>query len=196
LLYVPYYGGEFYLYDSKGIERGVNSLWFLGPSDFAKSTFGSIFLILFLFVSNILTLIIILTLSIVSIVEMKKYLKNRNVLFGWQNSIQPVSTQLPSNSTSLEITRSEREKAKERKHIYCVVFMCIISMLERVTVVVCNVYYLFSVDYIAVLLGAILDLVIVVGPGLSFFIFFHFNREFKIEILKMIDNFYKKLKVI
>jgi hypothetical protein len=28
-LYAPYYGGDFYFYDSNGKERGVNSFWFL-----------------------------------------------------------------------------------------------------------------------------------------------------------------------
>jgi hypothetical protein len=54
-----------------------------------------------------------ITLNIVSIVEMKKHLKNRNVLFGWQNAIQPISTQSPSNSTTLENTRVREKKLKK-----------------------------------------------------------------------------------
>jgi len=48
LLYVPYFGGDFYYFDSNGIQR-VNSFWFVSTSTLVQSEIGSILTIVFFF---------------------------------------------------------------------------------------------------------------------------------------------------
>jgi hypothetical protein len=168
LLYVPYFGGEFYHSDSNGIQR-VNDFWFVSTSTLAQSEIGSILMIALLFVKDILTLITTIILNVVSLFELKDYIKNV------QNEIQ---------------------NSKKKNHIKLILIMCFISIVERTAFVAANVYFLFSTDYIAILLGAFSDLAFVVGPSISFFVFYNFNKDFKGEFFILANKFTTKIKVI
>jgi len=187
LVYVPYNGGDFYYFDSSGIQR-VNSFWFVSESDLAGSPIGVYVSIGFYFVRDVLTLITTLTLNVVSMFEMSKYFKKRNVLLRRQNLVHPLSTISPIDSTSIVNTHIVRERALTRNHVELVVTMCFISIAERVTTILCDVFYLFAADYVAILFGSIVDLVLVVGPSISFFVFFHFNRDFRGEFFSIISG--------
>ena len=63
-------------------------------------------------------------------------------------------------------------------------------------VAACDFYYLFNPDYIATLLGAIADIFLILGPTLSFFIFYHFNRDFRKCFKKMASVIDKKFQDI
>jgi hypothetical protein len=168
LLYVPYFGGDFYYSVSNGIQR-VNGFWFVSTSTLAQSEIGSILMIALLFVKDILTLITTITLNIVSLIELKNYIKNV------QNEIQNL---------------------KKKNHIKLILIMCSISIVERIAFVIANVYFLFSTDYVAYLLGAISDLAFVVGASISFFVFYNFNKDFKGEFFILANKFTSKIKVI
>jgi hypothetical protein len=74
--------------------------------------------------------------------------------------------------------------------------MCLISIVERLTIVTDSVYFLFYFDYTSVLLATLVDLVFVVGPTISFFIFLYFNRDFKVEFFNVVKRFFSKIKFI
>ncbi len=168
LFYVPYLGGDFFYFDSYGIKR-PNSFWIVSTSTFAQSTLGSILMIALLFVKDILTLITTLILNIVSLIELKYYIKN---------------------------VQNEARNSTKKNHIKLILIMCSISIVERTAFVTANVYFLFSTDYVAYLLGAISDLAFVVGPSVSFFVFYQFNRDFNGEFINVVKKIFTKIKVI
>jgi hypothetical protein len=193
LVYIPYFGGEFVYYDSNGIKR-LNSFWFLSTSPLAQSAIGSIVTIVFFFIKDILTLITTLILNIVSLFEMKKYFKTRSLLIGRRNAIGP--NESTNDSTRITNAPNEAQNSKKRNQIKLMLIMCSISIVERISIVLVNVYCIFSVDYVALLLGTFQDLILVLGPCISFFVFFHFNRDFKREFLIVVNKFISKIKAI
>jgi len=197
LSYAPYFGGEFYYFDSNGTER-VNSFWYLDSSTLAASEIGSIFMIAFAFIRDVLTLITTIILNIVSLFELKNYLKIRSLLIGRQNAIGPSPFEVTTNSNSTRISNAQNQaqKSKMKNNIKLIVIMCLISIVERLTIVTDSVYFLFYFDYTSVLLATLVDLVFVVGPTISFFIFLYFNRDFKVEFYNVVKRFFSKIKLI
>jgi hypothetical protein len=189
----PDVGGDFIYNDSNGVEK-VNTYWFVNSSPLVQSPIGSICMIVFYFVRDVLTLIVTIILNIVSLYEMSKYFKNRNAIFRRHNLIHAISTHSPIDSTSNTVTLNHnlREKAIAKSQIKLVLIMCLISVVTRVISVLTSIYYLFSIDYIAVLLGALSDLVFVVGPSISFFIYYVFNKDFKKDFFDVLSYFHKK----
>ena len=196
MVYFPYYGGDFFYYNKNGIER-VNSFWYVSTSDLADSPIGKNVLIVFYFIRDFLTLIITITLNIVSMCEMSHYFKIRSIKFGQSLEIIPsITIHTINNSTYTTAIQNKKQISTEKDHIKLVLIMCLISILSRSVMMTCDVYYLFSADYIATLLGAISDLVLVVGPSSSFFVFYYFNRDFKVTFFKMVSDMNKKFKEI
>ena len=189
LVYVPFCGGGFYFSDSNGTIK-ENSFWYVGVSSLADSSIGMIVLIVFYFIRDILTMFTTILLNIISLIEMRRYFKATRFL-----TIQTIQT-VNSSSYAVATGQNENRKKTEKNAIKLVLVMCLISVVTRCVSIACDVYYLFSSNYIVTLLGAILDLVEVVGPALSFFIFYHFNRDFKRNILKLMSDFFRKLRKI
>jgi len=194
LTYVPYDGGDYFYFDSNGIKR-VNSFWFMSSSTLVQSKYGSILVIAVLFIKDILTLITTIILNTVSLFELKIFFKKKSLLTGRQNAIGPIPVQANGDSIRNSDVQNENKNSVKKNHIKLMLFMCLISIVERNIVVLSTVYYLFSTDYIAVILGSFLDLVFVVGPSISFFVFYHFNRDFKIEFFKVLNIFLSKMKI-
>ena len=198
LVFVPYNGGDFYYLDKNGKES-VKSFWYVSTSDLANSPIGSKALIVFYFLRDVLTLITNIILSIVSLVEMKKYFNKKKSLLkktklptisaGNQNQIANTTiTTATNNNNPIVHTQNDKQKATEKNHIKLVMTICFISILIRVTCVASNVYYLLATDYLAILLGTIADLTLVLGPSVSFFVYYYFNRDFKIVFLNVVSK--------
>jgi len=113
LSYAPYFGGEFYYFDSNGAKR-VNSFWYLDSSTLAASEIGSIFMIAFAFIRDVLTLITTIILNIVSLFELKNYLKIRSLLIGRQNAIGPSQFDVTTNSNSTRISNAQNQAQKSK----------------------------------------------------------------------------------
>jgi len=195
LAFIPDVGGDFVYYDSNGVEK-VNTYWFVNSSALAKTSFGLICLIVFYFVRDVLTLITTLILNIFSLYEMSKYFKKRNAIFRRRNLINALSTHAPIDSTTPTgaLNHNVREKAMAKSQIKLVLIMCSISIVTRIISIISSTYYLFTIDYVATLLGAITDLVLVVGPSISFFIFYVFNKDFKKDFFSILSDFLKKAR--
>jgi hypothetical protein len=190
----PDVGGDFIYYDSNGVER-VNTYWFVNSSPLVQSSIGSICMIVFYFIRDVLTLITTLILNIVTLIELNNYFKKRNAIFRRSNLVNALSTHSPIDSstpTTGALNHNAREKAMAKSQIKLVLIMCLISVVTRVISVLSSIYYLFSTDYIAVLLSAISDLVFVVGPSVSFFIFYVFIKDFKKDFFDVLSDFHKK----
>jgi len=195
LVYVPFNGGDFFYSDRNGTQ-GVNSFWFVSTSELADSPIGTITLLVAFSIRDILTFVITIVLNLVSLFEMKEYFKTRRAKFKLSLEIQSTTIQKTNNSTSNVTTQNQRQNNAEKNHIKLVLSMCLISIIMRFTSIACDTYYLFSTDFIATLLGAILDLALVIGPSSSFFVFYNFNADFKKTFLKMVSNFDKKFREI
>jgi hypothetical protein len=196
LVYVPFDGGNFYYSDRNGTQR-VNSFWYVSTSELADSPIGVITLMVTFSIRDICTLITTIVLNVVSLFEMKEYFKTRRVKFKLSLEIQSITIQKTNNSSNgVVITQNRRQNFAEKNHLKLVLSMCFISIIMRFTSIACDVYYLFSSDYIATLLGAILDLVLVVGPTSSFFVFYNFNADFKKTLLNMVSSLDKKFREI
>jgi hypothetical protein len=195
IVYFPFYGGDFYYSDRNGTQR-VNSFWFVSPSELAESSIGVIALIVFYVIRDVLTLITTITLNIISMYEMSHYFKTRSIKFRHTLEVHSISRHTVNNSTYTATIQNKTQASTEKNHIKLVLTMCLISILTRSVMIVCDVYYLFSLDYIATLLGALSDLVLVVGPCCSFFVFYYFNRDFKSVFGKMVADIDRKFREI
>jgi hypothetical protein len=191
MVYVPFYAGDFYYYNSN-MTFAKNSLWYVSSSSLATSHIGSIVLLIFYFIRDIFTMAIAFFLNIFSLYEMKKYLKIQSSILN--QSLPALSLPKASNLTFNVISQTRRKS--EKNAIKLILTRCFISTITRCVIVLCDVYYLFSTDYIATLIGAISDLVLVVGPTFSFFVFYHFNRDFRKEFEKMCSKAHEKFKEI
>jgi len=177
LVFVLYNGGDFYYKNKNGKEKESSSFW---------SYLGSIVLIVFYFLRDGLTLITNIVLNIVSLYEMNKYFNQKRSLLRPQK-LAIVESQLASNNNNNAMTaQNKRNKAAEKNHLKLVLTICFISIIIRVSCVACDVYYLFSTDHIAILLGTLSDLTLVLGPSVSFFVFYYFNRDFRLSFLNIV----------
>ena len=73
-----------------------------------------------------------------------------------------------------------------------VITLCFIAIVSRAIIISSCIYYLFSSDYIATLSGTLVDLVVVFGPAVSFFVFHRFNSKFRKEFMIMIGFLKRK----
>jgi len=195
LAVIPETGGDFFYFDSDGNKR-VNTFWFVSTSPLAQSTIGSIVMIVVFFIKDVLTLITTLILNIISWFELKNYIKKRSLLIRRRNAIGPIPFESVNDSTRISDAQSETQYSKKKKNLKLILIMCLISIVERITIVTASVYFLFFTDYISILLYAFADLVYVVGPSISFFVFYQFNRDFKREFLNVVMRFISKFKEI
>ena len=78
-----------------------------------------------------------------------------------QNAIGPIPIQANGYSIRNSDAQNENKNPVKKNHIKLMLIMCFISIVEMIIVVLSNVYFLFSTDYIAVILGPFLDLVFV-----------------------------------
>jgi len=138
---VPYFAGEFYYFDSNGIER-VNSFWFASTSTLAQSTIGSILTIAFFFIKDVLTLITTIVLNAVTLFELKIYFKNRSLLIGRHNVVGPIPVESTNNSTRISEALNETQNSKKKNHIKLMLIMCSMSMAERISSVLINGLYM------------------------------------------------------
>jgi hypothetical protein len=191
-VYVPYNGGEYYYYTSTSGIQNVNSFWYVSTSPLADSFIGQIFLIVFYFLRDILTMTLTIVLSTVSLVEMKSYFKKRDQILHYPTiAIQIVSSNQSMNTV---VNQSEKRKKSEKSAIKLVLTKCFISTIMRSVMLIGDIYYLFSSNYLVILLGSIKGLVLVVGPSMSYFVFYHFNRDFRKKFLNMTSHFHKKFR--
>ena len=217
LVYVPFKGGNYYYYDKNGRLR-VNSVWYVSSSNLATSQTGSVILLIFYLLRDVVLTVITIILNIYSVSLMRDHFKTRDNLIGQTFNLHSISFQpakvsandilasqnenvhpivfrkVNASTNTFLANKNERRKKSQKNAIKLVVTRCVISILVRGCVAACDFYYLFSPDYIATILGAIGDLALVVGPTISFFVFYHFNRDFRKSFIKIFSDLDKKFQ--
>ena len=72
LVYVPFYGGDFYYFDKNG-ELKENSFWFVSTSSQASSSIGVIVLVVFYSIRDVLTMFTTIILNSLSLIEILSF---------------------------------------------------------------------------------------------------------------------------
>ena len=164
-VYAPATSYTFYFYDSRGVKQ-QGTFYTIGVSKLAMSQYGKVGVFLVYVVRDFFTLVVGVTLNLVSLVKCRRFMLNRrvNILFLAQYSI----------------VHSQRV---EKNLLFMVVTLCVVSIVSRITLIACNLCLLFNVmSYIGHILSSLINMVLVVGPCVSFFIFYNFNKVFRGEI--------------
>ena len=167
-VFVPASGGDYVYFSSKDGTFKQNTFYYVSTSDFANSNAGRVLLITVYVVRDFFTMITSVTLNLVSLVQMRTYFKKKVIQLQSKISLQ--------NSNYIKIEQNTRKSEKD--HLLMVITFCFIAIVSRAILVSSSIYALFSVDYIATLTGTLVDLVVVLGPAVSFFVFFRFNKKF------------------
>jgi hypothetical protein len=141
---------------------------------------GSIFAIVVFAIKDGATLAISMTLNIISFVQMKKHLSKKQLLVTSFTHVGPTS------SNNHQITRNERERIYERNMLLMVTSVCLFSCLVKTTTLICNIYWLFAYDLIAVILGLAADIFIALNATVPFLIYLSFNQKFRKVLLGLI----------
>jgi len=202
--YAPVNGGDFF-YTNKYGDVKQNTFYYLETSSIALTPVGSSFLIAIYVIKNVFTIIVIITLGIVAHLKMKSFLENRLLMFRFVThpieNIQVVesakknSIQHALESQVVSPSINNQEKAN-KNHLFLILTLCCITISERILSITCDIYFLFSADQVAFILASLVDLVYVLGPALSFFVFYNFNFNFRDEYLSSTAYLHKKIKEI
>ena len=203
--YTPVNGGDYFYTDKNGNFK-QNTFYYLDTSPIALTPVGSAFLIVIYVIKNVFTIITTVTLSVVAHIEMNNYLKRRHVRFRFSafqiQTAQTVQSARNNNSLSLDYgnivqiaTPSQYNQERINKnHLFMIIVLCFITIFERLLSITCDTYFLFSVDQVAFILSALVDLVYVLGPALSFFVFYNFNSNFRKDFLAFISYLDRKFR--
>lgn len=182
--YVVGQGFDFY---EDNVLKGT--FYIAAPSEVAQSPIGSKALIVLYFVRDFFTLIVGLVLNCVSLIQLRAFLVKKSKLRDiFQQQPPKTTTQTEAQTTVNDNRRVTRDldKKASRNSLYMVVTLCFVSILSRLTLIITNTYFLFRNDGFTLILVTLTDLVIVLGPSLSFFIFYMFNKIFRKEVKRMI----------
>ena len=87
-----------------------------------------------------------------------------------------------NNTTSSD----DKNKHLEIKLLIMVLVLCCISTIERTVLLVCNVYGATGlINDLSLILGTLVDLILTIGPAISFFVFYFFNINFENAVLNI-----------
>ena len=181
-VYVPVYGGDYVYYDSSHVLR-INTFYYISSSLFSQSIECEVILFIVFFVRDILTVIIGLTVNMLSLRSMRTYFRNRNSRFR-------LYVLANTNHSNLILDQKLRKsESSEKRHSYMVLSFCLISIAPRLFSSLSDIYYLFTADGVANLIGTLCDLSLVWAQSISFFVFYSFNRGFRKELHRKLNKF-------
>ena len=179
-----------YFYSDQTLGLRKNELYIIVPTDLAKSTIGFLVILVIYIIRDIFTLIIGLVLDMILLLKVKRHLKHRSSRFNFKPSATAnlplrsnTSPRSPNDVIMENVSNSKLQtrlsKQSERNMSLMVFSLCLISGVSRVTMVVCNVFFLVRSDFLALIMATISDLVIIIGAFFSFFVFYNFNKVFR-----------------
>jgi len=178
------YGDYSYL-DSSGVKQ-TGSFYYIISSEFSRTTFGRILLGLTVFFLNFfLCLIIGITLNISSYIAYKSHVRKR------QREVEELQMSSIHNrpTTSRELLQvNEREKIErkiEKNLLFMALTQCSISILSRFLFLVTFIYvFTFNSLSNTISIQVINYFIFTLGPFVSIFVFYSFNKAFRDELNK------------
>jgi hypothetical protein len=179
--------GSYYYIDSSGVKHKC-TLYFLESSEFSLTVFGKILLGLTAFFLNFfLSLCVGVKLNIISYIKYKSHVRKRH------QEVEELQISSFNNrpTISREIEQiNQREKFErniERNMFYMALTLCSFSILSRFIFMTCFIYY-FNYDSFSnsLVMGQISSFIFTLGPTISTFVFYYFNKMFREETNKRV----------
>jgi hypothetical protein len=180
---------DWYYYSPNG-QLNIYKVYLAYSSEIATTYVGSIFAIVVFAIKDGLTLAISLALNVISFIQMRKHLSKKQLLVSSYNNERP----LPIVSTT-QIARNEKKRIYERNMLLMVTSVCLFSCLTKTTTLICNIYWLFTYDLIAVILGLAGDIFIALNSTVPFLIYLSFNHKFRKAVFNKLGLIRRHVKV-
>ena len=179
--YVP--GTRFEYYDFVNRTKVTGAFYVADVSPVASSAAGYKALLTLYAVRDLFTLIVGVTLNVVSLFQFKRFLARRTQTLGVRQ--QQTTSSLPINFSAKKLKKKTVSTNPEKNLFFMILTLCSVSIFTRLTLIATNAYFLFHNDKITLVLVTLTDLVIVLGPCMSFFVFILFNKVFRVEFYKL-----------
>ena len=160
--------------DNSTIVYERKSFYFLSPSEFSSSPFGSIFIVAYSLIINIPVLIVLVFLNFTLIYYVKKHLKKYKIQFNNQR-VSHIETE-----TSKIIKHKEKLK---RKTSLMANVICSITIISRTIIAIGLISSNANVSSIGLAFLSLGDLFVFLEGGTLFFVCFSFNKIFKKHVL-------------
>ena len=191
-VYIPGPGGVYYYKDQhSGFKQ--NTFYYVVVTPFSVSVTGQIMTKIVYIVRDLFTLIASIALNIISMIYLEQYLKKKKNFVRQPHShinLSPTNAYSQQEISSIyDSAKEEKRRKTELKLIEMVIVLVFLAILERLILFACNIYYLFALNYITLILGTITDLVLLLHPFFSFFLFLFFNSIFKKAVIKFLIKF-------
>ena len=156
-------------------------LFYYTYSNFANNFVGKVLTYIVYGIRDAITLVAQFVFGIILIVLVKSYSNRRSRLFNFTGAPTPDQSSLNSErakSTANNETRNRVSKI-DRKVTLMVLFMCALSSVEHLFVLVSIVYFYFYENSFGHMLSVIADFTIIIKGLSNFFFFFMFNQHFR-----------------
>jgi len=177
--------GSYFYVDSNGA-KNVASFNVVVSSDFTSSLLGIVLLgFASFFLNQFVTLLVAITLNTLSYILFKSYVRKRKQ----QLDDLQMSSIHNRPTTSRELTqlrhREETDRKIERNMFYMGLTLCSISIVSRLILMLCFLYYFIFISFRnSILTGAVSNIVYSLVPTVSIFVFYFFNQMFRDEANK------------
>jgi hypothetical protein len=180
---VPY-GFRFYIIR----QNNANDSFALLPTGFVQSSLGGTLIVVISLIQNFLFLLILAIFGTLSAIELKKFVNKKKKLTR-RSSLSRISTTFKKSSMS-EKNFSEQESADNRLTLM-VIWMCGVYTFGHIPMSISYVLwtYVNNCDFCD-FFTMIADLTEFIAFGFDFFLYFHFNKNFKAEFKCLFRKLY------
>ena len=199
--------GTYYTFDSSGSKNYVE-LYYFSSSEFSATLFGRLLSGFTAFANLFLSTVVGIILNIVSFVKYKSYLKERRSKSEAHSSGRAVNTNqinlsaMTSNSAEIQQVRLEEASASRRRELtnkeinenraeknmfYMALILSCITLVSRVLIIICVVYFLILYSFSTTLLTSVINLSVqTLVPTSSIFVFYFFNKIYREEFDRLV----------
>ena len=140
---------------------------------------------------DLFTLVANVFLNIVSFMQISNFLRKREIIFNFDHA--STSSELTGYSESTQKSTHTNAHSKnirklnaQFKLLCMVCILCVIAIVSRIILIVCDMSYFIKYE---INVTVFIDLVLVLHPTVSFFIYYNFNCIFKKEFLIIFEYF-------
>jgi hypothetical protein len=174
------YEFDYYYYTTDG-KVSVYKVYILIASALASSYIGSIIEVIVFTIRDGVTLIFSISLNIACYIQMKRQMaKKQTLTTAYLDTVMA--------SSRVNDMKTERERKYQKNMSQLTITLVMISTIVRITTLTCGIYWLFSYDFIAVVLGVSADTAIALNATVPFFVYLRFNRKYRKIFLNLISG--------
>ena len=163
-------------------------LFYFSYSTFARSFLGKILTYVVYVIRDGFTLIAQVVLGIILIILVKRYANRRKRLFNLGYNSTPDQSSMNSDKAKVSTNPmvKKTDSKIDRKVTLMVIFICTLSSVEHLFVLVSAVYFYYIVNSIGIMLSLVSDFFIILKSLSNFFFFFFFNKIFRDKLKSLL----------